>query len=84
MLAFGKHSVDGSRIDFRPVIAKPWVRFVIGAFIAMTTIGGGLLVLCFRKRRGHTDIVEPNVVSEGGPATPTGKQSISESPPPVT
>lgn len=70
VLAFGNHSVDGSHFDFRPVIAKPWVRFVVDAFIAMTTIGGGLLVLCFMKRRVHTNIVEPNVVSDGGPAMP--------------
>jgi hypothetical protein len=65
-------------------IAKPWVRFVVDAVIAITTIGGGLLVLCFIKRRVRTNIVEPNVVSDGGAAMPAGKPATTEGPPPVT
>lgn len=84
VLAFGRHSVDGLHIDFRPVIAKPWVRFVVDVFIAMTTIGGGLLVLCFIRRRARANIVTRSVVSDGGPATPAGKSAITGDVPPVT
>lgn len=48
VLAFGRHSetgTDGSDSDFRPRIAKPWLRRGVNGFIGVTTVAGCLLIL---------------------------------------
>ncbi|HBO44572.1 MAG TPA: hypothetical protein DD670_11680 [Planctomycetaceae bacterium] len=55
VLDFGKHNVEGWRWGI-PRIAEPRVKFLANAFIAISTIGGGLLF--WRAVRIRTPVAE--------------------------
>lgn len=52
VLAFGSQTAKGTDLNRRPLIAEPWLAVAVSAFIAVFTIGGGMLFLRVIRRLG--------------------------------
>ncbi len=57
VLSFGRHSAE-SWVFGVPVIVNRWFVVGVDAFIAISTIGGGVLVLRFRRRKAAIDLAD--------------------------